>query len=133
MDSSLRIELSEPDSSAERVDELTEALRRELLDLDVIDVTRPSLGPAPDGSRALDMLAIGALVVQFQASRDALSGVLNATRDWLRRAGEPKRTLRIQLGENVIELSGHRKEVEDQLVAEFLRASATSGGTPDGG
>jgi hypothetical protein len=47
----LRIDLGvEPDADAAELDEATQQLRRELLELDVENVERPSAGPAPPGA-----------------------------------------------------------------------------------
>jgi len=132
MSSQLRVELTEDGSDAERLEEVTQQLRSELLDLDVDDVTTPSAGEAPAGARGLDIMAVGALLVSFQATQEALGSLLTAMRGWLNRGSDPKRTLRVQLGTNVIELSGHPSAVEEQLVAEFLRAVASSK-EPSGG
>ena len=52
------------DLSTYEFDELTAALQRELLQLDVDGVERVSAGPAPDGSRGVDLAALGALIVE---------------------------------------------------------------------
>ena len=52
-------------ASAEELDELTAALRRELLRLDVESVDRPSGGPAPADARGPEIAMLGALIVEL--------------------------------------------------------------------
>ncbi len=59
MNSGLRLQLSEEGADAERLDALTGFLRRELLQLDVEDVTVLRAGDPAPGTRAFDMAAVG--------------------------------------------------------------------------
>ena len=54
-----------PDADAEEIAEATLQLRRELLDLDVDAVEVPRAGEPPPGTRAVDVAALGALVVSL--------------------------------------------------------------------
>ena len=58
-----------PDDDAEQVAEATLRLRRELLDLDVEAVEVPSAGEPPPGTRAVELAALGALVVTVAQRR----------------------------------------------------------------
>jgi hypothetical protein len=130
MSSALAIELSEEGSDPARLEELTSRLREELLGLDVEDVARVSAGKAPDGSRAIELAAIGALLVTMQQSGVLVAKVVNTIREWLKRDPEPTRAVKITLGNRTIELTAASSEQQDKLVAEFVRAS---GGGKDGG
>ena len=57
-----------PDADAEEVAEATLQLRRELLDLDVEAVELPRAGKAPPGTRAVELAALGALLVTIYQS-----------------------------------------------------------------
>ena len=58
---------------ADEVDRLTLALRRELLDIDDVEsVSGVSAGPAPPGTRGLDIAALGALAVTVRPTVDVL-------------------------------------------------------------
>jgi hypothetical protein len=130
MSSALAIELSEAGSDPARLDELTSRLREELLDLDVDDVERVSAGEAPAGTRAIELAAIGALLVTMQQSGVLVAKVVNTIREWLKRDPEPTRAVKITLGDRTIELTAASSEQQDKLVAEFVRASS---GGKDGG
>jgi hypothetical protein len=129
MDSALAIQLSEPGSDPERLDELTTQLREELLALDVDDVERVHAGDAPPDTRGIELAAIGALLVTVQQSTDVVAHVVDTVRAWLKRSPEPTRTVHITLGDQTIELSAASSAQQDDLVAAFIRASR---GTKDG-
>ena len=105
MTEALSVQLTDADSDPERLDELTSRLRAELLNLDVESVEKASGGQAPDGSRAFEVEAIGALLVTLQASAPAITGVINTIRDWLKRNPDPTGEVEITMGDRTIKLS----------------------------
>ena len=107
-----------PDADAEEVAEATAQLRRELLDLDVDAVELPPAGEPPPGSRAVDLAAIGALVVTV-AQSPLLASVLAAGRSWL--AGSQRRSIKLELGGDVLELTGVSSDQQRRLIDEWLR------------
>jgi hypothetical protein len=131
VEDTLHILLTEEDAEAERVAELTGYLREELSDLDdVDDVTALTGGEVPPGARAVDVTEIGALLVALGSSATALSQVLNVVRSWLGRRHDTHPSLRLQLGDDVLEVS----EATDDQVAEafrtFLERHSTAGAGP---
>jgi hypothetical protein len=107
-----------PDADAEEVAEATLQLRRELLDLDVEAVELPRAGEAPPGTRAVELAALGALVVTVGPS--PLLGPVAATiRSWL--ASAPQRSLKLELEGDVLELTGLSSKEQRRLVDEWLR------------
>ncbi|MFE1441984.1 hypothetical protein [Streptomyces sp. NPDC058739] len=117
MENTLHILLTEEDAEAERVEELTGYLRDELLDLDVDDVTALPGGEVPAGARAVDVTQIGALLVSLGSSATALNQVMTVIRSWLGRRQDTHPSLRLQMGEDVLEVS----EATDDQVAEAFR------------
>ena len=71
-----------PDDDAEEIAEATIQLRRELLDLDVDAVEVPGAGEPPPGTRAVDVAALGALIVHL-ANSQLLGAVVAAVGSWL--------------------------------------------------
>jgi len=71
-----------PDTDTEETAEVTLQLRRELLDLDVEAVELPRAGEPPPGTRAVELAALGALVVTVAQSQ-LLASVVAAVRSWL--------------------------------------------------
>src|SRR4030095_3896160 len=94
----------ESDADAEEVAEATLQLRRELLDLDVEAVELPSAGEPPPGSRAVELAALGALLVTMGKSQ-LLGSVVAAVRSWLAGSAQP-RSIKLELDGDTLELSG---------------------------
>jgi hypothetical protein len=107
-----------PDDDAEEVAEATLGLRRELLDLDVDAVELPSAGEAPPGTRAVELAAIGALVVTV-AQSGLLAPVVAAIQGWLGRSQQ--RSVKLELDGDVLELTGVSSRDQQRLVDEWLR------------
>ncbi|MFC9126827.1 hypothetical protein ACFT4A_08285 [Streptomyces sp. NPDC057099] len=130
MDNTLHILVAEEDAEAERVAELTGYLREELLELDVDDVTTLPGGEAPPGARAVDVTQIGALLVTLGTSATALSQVVTVIRSWMGRRHDTHPSLRLQMGDDVLEVS----EATDDQVAEafkvFVQRHSPAGAEP---
>jgi hypothetical protein len=120
----LGIVLVDDDLDDEEVDELTQQLREELLESDVDSVELVTAGEAPPGTRGLEILVIGGLLVKVAESVDALSTVIGTIRHWLSRRGRGK--IKIQLGDDVLELSSVSKADQERLVDAFLNRHARS-------
>ena len=131
MDGQLRIQVSEDGADAERLDALTAYLRRDLIELDVDDVTALAAGPPPPGSRAIDATAVGALMVALGSSADGLRSVVSAIQAWLGRGSGVRRTIRLELGGDALELSQASAADQERLIGLFIsRHSEPSGGRP---
>jgi hypothetical protein len=128
MDTKLRLQLSEDGADAERLAALTGYLRAELLQLDVDDVTALQAGASPPGSRAFDVAIVGALLVALGQSADGLRSVVSAIRDWLRRGDGTRRTVRLELGGDALELSQASPADQDRLIELFVSRHTTQKG-----
>jgi hypothetical protein len=106
-----------PDADAEEVAEATLQLRRELLDLDVEAVELPRAGEPPPGTRAVELAALGALVITIGQS-PLLGPVVAAVRSWL--AGSPQRSIKLELDGDTLELTGLSSKAQQRLVDEWL-------------
>jgi hypothetical protein len=107
-----------PDDDAEEVADATLGLRRELLDLDVEAVELPRAGEAPPGARAVELAALGALVVTVTQS-DLLGPIVAAVRSWL--AGQPQRSIKLELDGDTLQLTGLSSKDQQRLADEWLR------------
>ena len=119
----VRIELAVDDAEAEELDQLTANLRRELLQLDVDDVTRVREGSPPPGTKAVELVALGSLIVAVGKAAGALSGVVRAAQAWL--GHKPERKVRLEIDGDVLELSGATAEQQQSLVDEWLARHST--------
>jgi hypothetical protein len=107
-----------PDADPEEVAEATLQLRRELLDLDVEAVELPRAGEPPPGTRAVEVAALGALVVTV-AQSPLLAPVVAAVRSWL--AGSQQRSIKLECDGDVLELTGLPSKEQQRLADEWLR------------
>jgi hypothetical protein len=119
MDGQLRIQVSEDGADAERLDTLTRYLRRDLIELDVDNVTALAAGPPPAGARAIDATAVGGLIVALGNSADGLRAVVAAIQSWLGRGGT-RRTVRLELGGDALELSQASAADQERLIGLFI-------------
>lgn len=116
----VRVDLG-PEAEPEEVAEATLQLRRELLELDVESVELERGGQSPLGSRAVDFVALGTLVVSI-AQSGLLNAVLAAIRSWL--AADPQRSIKLELNGDVLELTGVTSEEQRRLADAWLRRHA---------
>src|SRR6185312_6068906 len=114
----------DPDSDAAVVAQATLQLRRELLDLDVAGAEAPTTGAPPPGSKSANVTALGALAVSI-ADPQLLGAVVAAVRSWL--AGSPRRSIKLVLGSDSLELTGVSSTEQRRLTDEWL-ARHTAGG-----
>lgn len=119
MEHPVRLQLSEDGADAERLDTLTGHLRNELRELDV-EVAGVPAGTAPPGTRALDPVAIGALLVTVGQSTLALRDVIATVRGWLSRGAGTRRTVKIEIDGDTLELSEVSAAEQDRLVELFV-------------
>ena len=110
-----------PEGDAAEVAQATLQLRRELLDLDVDTVEMPGAGEPPPGSRAVDVAAVGALVLNI-ADSQLLAAVVGAVRSWL--AGSFRRSIKLELGGDALELTGVSSREQRRLTDEWLARHA---------
>ena len=117
---SLRVELDTgADAGDEERDELTRALRDELLELDVESVDRPET-PAPDGTRAVGAVELGTLLVTF--GQGALGLVTSTIARWVQRRGG--RNVTLELDGDRIELTGVSADDQRRLIETFVARHA---------
>ena len=121
MSEQLTIEVAEDGAGPERVDALAGYLRDELLQLDVDDVTRAPGGPAPADARSWDVAAIGALLVTLGGAATNLNEIVTVVRGWLSRGGGTRRSVKITIDGDVLELSEVSLKQQDDLIDLYVR------------
>jgi hypothetical protein len=114
-----------PDSDAEELLELTDALREELLELDVDAVGRASDGEAPAGAKGVELLAFGGLVVRFALKSSVLRSVVDATTAWLGR--QQARSVKLTLDGDTLELTGISSEQQHALIEQWIARHGDAG------
>jgi hypothetical protein len=116
------ITLDEADADAERLAQLAEGVRTELLDLDVDDVKPLRTGVAPAGTRGLDVAGIGAFVVSLGSSAEAINQIVTALRAWIGTGRSAPREVELTVGDTTLRLSDATLAQQDRLIEEFVRA-----------
>ena len=114
-----------PDADAEELAELTRRLRAELLELDVDAVEPATAGPAPTGAKAVELLAIGGLVVRFAMRSEVLRSVVDATTAWLGR--QQGRSVKLTLDGDTLEVTGVSSDEQRRLVDLWVARHADDG------
>jgi hypothetical protein len=103
-----------PDADAEELAQLADQLRRELDNLDDVESVKPVReGTPPEGAKAIDVLAVGALAVKLAPA--AVGLVARLVQQWLSRSNA--RGAKLQIDGDVIELDRARREDNDRLIA----------------
>jgi len=110
------VEITDADGDAHHLDDLTRRLRDELLELDVA-VGPASAGDAPPGARSVELVALGTLLLTI-AQSPVLASVIDAVSRWL--GQRRNRTVRLDIGGDVLELSGVGDAEQRRLVDAWL-------------
>jgi hypothetical protein len=128
MSEDIRVEfVADPDADPAEIDELTRALRAEILEVDEVDrVEQAYAGPAPEGFKGLDIATIGALVVGVAPGVQAAVKVLEVVRNWLAGRSASTPPLQMTIGDKSITVSADKKQT-DELVAAYVAALAAGG------
>ena len=108
----------------EELERLARSLRAELLELDVDAVEPAVAGPAPDDARAIEALALGALIVRLGRHSETLTSVVRTVRVWL--GGDAGRRVRIELDGDVLELTGASDAERERLVDAWIERHAVA-------
>jgi hypothetical protein len=111
-----------PDADAADLVELAGLLRTELLDTDVDRVEFAREGLPPSGAKAVDVLAIGSLVVELGRSVQVLLGVVSAVRSWV--SGHAVRGVKIQMDGDVLEIGRASSEEQRRLIEIWIARHA---------
>jgi hypothetical protein len=124
-----RVSILDDDADEVALERGSIQLRQELAELDVDSVTGAQGGDAPAGSRSGSVAALGALLVSLHPSTTMLVSLVKTVRGWLVRSGG-NRTVRLEVGGDVLELTGTTSAVQDRLVDEWIRAHASDALSP---
>ncbi|MFB9239946.1 hypothetical protein ACFFWC_31215 [Plantactinospora siamensis] len=127
MGEEMRLHIAEDGADPERVAALTGYLRDELRQLDVAEVRALPGSEPPPGSRAFDAVAVGGLLVTLGRSAEGLRSVVGAIRAWLSRGDGVRRTVRLELGGDVLELSEASAADQQRLIELFVRRHEPTG------
>jgi hypothetical protein len=108
------VSLDSDDDDSE-LDYLRMQLGEELSLLDVDEIEQLTVGEAPPGARAVDMVAIGALLVKFGPA--ALKGVIGGVVAWFQRSSA--NSIELTIDGDTIKLTKTSSKEQDRLLALF--------------
>jgi hypothetical protein len=107
--------LPDHDEDAEQLDDLTDMLREELLELDVAAVEPVMQDQAPEDTKGVVAALGGWLAIHFGPA--GLRAVVNAVVAWAGRSGK---TVEITLNGNTLKLTGTSADVQSRIIDEFF-------------
>jgi hypothetical protein len=114
----LQLAVIDPRLDEEHLEELTSSLRTILLDADVANVELLHRGEVPAGAKAGEVAVIGMLLITLAQSTEAFTTVVHAVRNWV--AGDPSRSVKLQVDGDVIELTGVTSAEQRRLTDLFI-------------
>jgi hypothetical protein len=120
----LRVEIdSGEDSDDEELDQLSLALREDLLALDVEDVQRAGAIQVPPGAKGPGFGAAGTLIITL-ANSTVVVALIGILRSWLSRGGG--RSVRVRFGDDTIVVSDASEEEQAKLIKWWIDSHAGS-------
>jgi hypothetical protein len=103
-----------------QLEQASMSLRDELRRLDDVEKAElPEGGPPPPGTRALETVALGSILVKLAASGGVFTALVGVFRTWLRR--DESRCLTLQIGKDKLIMKGHSSQEEQQMFEAFLK------------
>jgi hypothetical protein len=121
----VEVALDREDADSEEIEELTQRLRRQLLQLDVEGVARPRSGETPPSAKAVDVVQVGELIVRLAQTGPAFAALATVLHRWLR--GGTGRQLHIEIGGDKLVLSSATAEQQQAAIAAWLNARSEGG------
>ena len=112
------VQLEDPDAGEIELERATTRVRSDLLQLEVDSVEQPAAGPAPPGTKAVELAAVGALLVTAQQGWQVLGGIVEQVRAWASRG--PGRSVTVSLDGDSITVTGSSDENERLLIEGWL-------------
>jgi hypothetical protein len=119
----LRLSIVQDQADAAGLEREAIQLAQEVEALDVDRVGPLPAGETPPGARSGSIAAIGALLVSLEPTTRLLTSLVQTVRGWLKSRGG-NRTVHLELGGDVLELSGATTAQQEQLVDAWIRAHA---------
>ena len=107
-----------PDVGAEKLQQLTYKLRKELLKLNVTAVDLESGGEIPEGVKG-DPVTVGTILVTLLASGGVITALIDVLKTWIKR--QEKRSVTVEIGGDKISLNAIPSREQQELLETFLK------------
>jgi hypothetical protein len=108
----------DPEVDAAELADLTQRLRREILELDVDQVELPRSGPPPPGAKAIDPFSWGTLIITLTTAGGVLTALIGLLQSWLNRNNQ--RQVKLAINGDTLEVSGLSSDDQHRLIAQWL-------------
>lgn len=115
------LQISVQDATAEELDEITRQLYDELRDLDVESVDLVSAGPAPEGTKTVDPITIGALAIAVLPT--FMPKLVEFIQAWALRGQGRTIKFKGKVAGQAIEFEGQAEDLQ-KLVASLSKSAA---------
>jgi hypothetical protein len=107
-----------PEADAEELATLAVQLREQLLELDIESAEPATLGPAPPGTRAGEILIAGALTVMLAQSPGLLTAIVETVKSWVCLSGQ--RSVKLEVDGDVLEVNGITRSDQRELIQAWI-------------
>lgn len=107
-----------PDADAEELAVLAVQLREQLLELDIESAEPATVGPAPPGTRAGEVLIAGALTVMLAQSSGLLTALVEIAKSWVALGGN--RSVKLEIDGDVLEVDGITRSDQRELIQSWI-------------
>lgn len=107
-----------PTTSAEETEDSSRLLRDQLLETSGTSVEYIPDGHVPDGTRVVDPITIGALLVTLAGSGSALTALIETVKEWLGRNSTHTVTLEAQNGSKIT-ITGQQSAEDKELLEKW--------------
>ena len=115
----LRVEIENAsEEDREQLEHLSEALRREIAELDVDAVERPAAEPAPPGTKAGPGIDWSQLLVTLASPGSALVSVISAINGWIKIQGG--RSVSVEIDGDRLVLTGVSSEDQKAVIQHWI-------------
>jgi hypothetical protein len=118
--SALIVAVSVEDGDPDELDELTRQLRAEVNELDVESVEQLSAGPAPEGSKAVDMAVLGQLAVTLAPS--LVPPLFDLLKSWVERKPSTPVKITVKSGRKSTQIEYDPTRTSASDVEELVKA-----------
>ena len=116
----LLIELSLEGSDTEELDELARQLRAEVEELNIDSIEQVSAGPAPQGTKAVDMAAIGQMAVTLAPT--IVPPLFDVLKSWVERKPSTPVKVKVKVGKRTAQIEYDPTKISAKDLEALIKA-----------
>ncbi|MEH1893130.1 MAG: hypothetical protein V7K92_28185 [Nostoc sp.] len=107
------------ETDAQELEQLTQQLRNELLELNVESADLVQAGEEPDKAKVADPISWGTIIVTLLATGGVVATLINAIQSWLTR--HERRSITLEIDGNKLQITGISSEEQQQLIDAWIK------------